>query len=90
MKISTHTLRGERDIPLNMERGENDGFQLTRSVGSVTELFSILKLSNLSFQLTRSVGSVTVNPIIVKPGANISTHTLRGERDVQLCVKRRR
>ena len=28
------------------------------------------------------MGSVTVNPIIVKPGANISTHTLRGERDL--------
>ena len=56
-KISTHTLRGERD-------GEHKNniieaaFQLTRSVGSVTIYVKIFWWK-LSFQLTRSVGSVT-------------------------------
>ena len=55
-------------------------FQLTRSVGSVTESFSIIRII-LLFQLTRSVGSVTqcVKPFRIIP--RISTHTLRGERD---------
>ena len=34
-----------------------------------------------AFQLTRSVGSVTNYRMKVNPRTNISTHTLRGERD---------
>ena len=56
-------------------------FQLTRSVGSVTEN----KLADtivLSFHLTRSVGSVTTEYNTNKFFKTISTHTLCGERDV--------
>ena len=56
-------------------------FQLTRSVGSVT-LKSHFGNGVSVFQLTRSVGSVTKYNIAIKKQSTISTHTLRGERDV--------
>ena len=55
-------------------------FQLTRSVGSVTRIYIMDNFYD-AFQLTRSVGSVTNYRMKVNPRTNISTHTLRGERD---------
>ena len=55
---------------------------LTRSVGSVT-LAVVLLPDTLSFQLTRSVGSVTTVTDYWKFVIPISTHTLRGERDLR-------
>ena len=79
-KISTHTLRGERDLlpPQELQsyaisthtlRGERDllKFQTDRR--------------RTTFQLTRSVGSVTDFIVRVSGDSMISTHTLRGERD---------
>ena len=124
-KISTHTLRGERDISAVLYRRykrnfnshapwgawpvldssliQFKAFQLTRSVGSVTNysFFSDMVYPYFNshapwgawlntsvkfivvdvFQLTRSVGSVTIKQIIQQAIINISTHTLRGERD---------
>ena len=79
-RISTHTLRGERDliitccvadtaISTHTLRGERD----------CAKLFCLIPFS--LFQLTRSVGSVTIVVHILKPVFFISTHTLRGERD---------
>ena len=42
------------------------------------------------FQLTRSVGSVTTDCIKINVSAEISTHTLRGERDVLIPSQRKR
>ena len=56
--ISTHTLRGERDQYNIANRKNIRQFQLTRSVGSVTECRGQLTAQG-GFQLTRSVGSVT-------------------------------
>ena len=78
--ISTHTLRGERDIAVldssSMQfisthtlRGERDHNKST--------VFAL----PIIFQLTRSVGSVTWYPLPWKKIFTISTHTLRGERD---------
>ena len=36
----------------------------------------------IEFQLTRSVGSVTLEELMKDIPADISTHTLRGERDL--------
>ena len=60
MKISTHTLRGERDTEQNNTMSLLYQFQLTRSVGSVTRIRYNGHFGT-KFQLTRSVGSVTVN-----------------------------
>ena len=54
---------------------------LTRSVGSVTDRRQKSKLF-LQFQLTRSVGSVTNVVVKNDDEDDISTHTLRGERDI--------
>ena len=63
--ISTHTLRGERDLLDGGERLGRTVFQLTRSVGSVTN--TVFTFSSLKkFQLTRSVGSVTLHIVYVK------------------------
>ena len=78
--ISTHTLRGERDIPpisgimcefisTHTLRGERDAHAKN------------IYLFTMKFQLTRSVGSVTYICTIAAIRTNISTHTLRGERD---------
>ena len=80
VKISTHTLRGERDlssylfpflpfISTHTLRGERDD--------STTESPVVV----YKFQLTRSVGSVTTVTDYWKFVIPISTHTLRGERD---------
>ena len=58
---------------------------LTRSVGSVT-LAVVLLPDTLSFQLTRSVGSVTCFTFLNTCYFRISTHTLRGERDVDMVL----
>ena len=63
-------------------------FQLTRSVGSVTTLKSNYIWRFHEFQLTRSVGSVTIQQAIINEYIYISTHTLRGERDIQRYDKR--
>ena len=59
MQISTHTLRGERDRSKIIRRYIGKQFQLTRSVGSVTNHFGTNPHIISVFQLTRSVGSVT-------------------------------
>ena len=81
MLISTHTLRGERDMPTiepfhvytiistHTLRGERDIQANSDNTVAIT------------FQLTRSVGSVTTIPFAAVSAAKISTHTLRGERD---------
>ena len=53
---------------------------LTRSVGSMTSAFQTLLFAE-TFQLTRSVGNVTSMDVLTITQRNISTHTLRGERD---------
>ena len=79
-RISTHTLRGERDGLVQYVYGQIGVFQLTRSVGSVTQiLYSCGRWAE--FQLTRSVGSVTKGQLLPCLDWWISTHTLRGERD---------
>ena len=65
VKISTHTLRGERDLFIFVIPIHNIKFQLTRSVGSVTMTCQRLK-NHCKFQLTRSVGSVTLHIVYVK------------------------
>ena len=57
-------------------------FQLTRSVGSVT-LSPLSHAVSIGFQLTRSVGSVTSSAQNFYLPPTISTHTLRGERDLR-------
>ena len=80
LNISTHTLRGERDkIPFEKLYVPSK-FQLTRSVGSVTAYWWTVAAYRI-FQLTRSVGSVTQTHNCQIPKQDISTHTLRGERD---------
>ena len=64
-KISTHTLRGERDLNYSNFRLLFCEFQLTRSVGSVTQI-SATQNGYSIFQLTRSVGSVTLHIVYVK------------------------
>ena len=54
---------------------------LTRSVGSVTSPYFSPFFYLFIFQLTRSVGSVTTNRPMTSRAMQISTHTLRGERD---------
>ena len=56
-------------------------------MGSVT-LFREGGLPLLKFQLTRSVGSVTNATQIILNLQDISTHTLRGERDITDSEKR--
>ena len=56
-------------------------FQLTRSVGSVTHQTYCNIGILCRFQLTRSVGSVTSPRQRFIRETDISTHTLRGERD---------
>ena len=79
-RISTHTLRGERDgieptpllskiISTHTLRGERDMLK----IDTVLNCFL--------FQLTRSVGSVTHRKTYDSYRITISTHTLRGERD---------
>ena len=63
----------------------NLSFQLTRSVGSVTQKKWATK-ARAVFQLTRSVGSVTLISKIKALELHISTHTLRGERDLNRRV----
>ena len=78
--ISTHTLRGERDLD------DYDGF-LDYSISTHTlrgerDSHIIPEIGGIRlFQLTRSVGSVTATYRIAKKQYKISTHTLRGERD---------
>ena len=60
-------------------------FQLTRSVGSVTQTIYNAPACK-KFQLTRSVGSVTVGSVDNTDLLCISTHTLRGERDSTYCI----
>ena len=55
---------------------------LTRSVGSVTSPYFSPFFYLFIFQLTRSVGSVTRVPPHMVADLDISTHTLRGERDI--------
>ena len=55
---------------------------LTRSVGSVTSPYFSPFVYLFIFQLTRSVGSVTTNRPMTSRAMQISTHTLRGERDI--------
>ena len=62
-EISTHTLRGERDKHQRKQQKQRQKFQLTRSVGSVTQL-----------EKTKTVRKT------------ISTHTLRGERDTMMKI----
>ena len=59
-------------------------FQLTRSVWSVTQTPIIIWKLFLKFQLTRSVWSVTNNDTYSKSQIEISTHTLRVERDADI------
>ena len=59
---------------------------LTRSVGSVTSPYFSPFFYLFIFQLTRSVGSVTTNRPMTSRAMQISTHTLRGERDVFLLT----
>ena len=80
--ISTHTLRGERDDSTTESPVVVYKFQLTRSVGSVTPLAIVFSTLSI-FQLTRSVGSVTNCCYNCVCFVDISTHTLRGERDYQ-------
>ena len=61
--ISTHTLRGERDLLVALIILTYFVFQLTRSVGSVT-LKCWYIINQQKFQLTRSVGSVTAENVI--------------------------
>ena len=56
---------------------------LTRSVGSMTSAFQTLLFAE-TFQLTRSVGNVTSMDVLTITQRNISTHTLRGERDLHV------
>ena len=63
--ISTHTLRGERDVFSDNSTCSSYGFQLTRSVGSVTYAKDGMREKE-KFQLTRSVGSVTLHIVYVK------------------------
>lgn len=58
---------------------------LTRSVGSMTSAFQTLLFAE-TFQLTRSVGNVTSMDVLTITQRNISTHTLRGERDSTYCI----
>ncbi len=78
--ISTHTLRGERDvanadnvdllcISTHTLRGERDKNNISGLI------------HDIKFQLTRSVGSVTTKTTKKQTKRAISTHTLRGERD---------
>ena len=62
-EISTHTLRGERDLLVALIILTYFVFQLTRSVGSVT-LKCWYIINQQKFQLTRSVGSVTAENVI--------------------------
>ncbi len=57
-------------------------------MGSVTTLKSNYIWRFHEFQLTRSVGSVTIQQAIINEYIYISTHTLRGERDIQRYDKR--
>lgn len=59
---------------------------LTRSVGSVTSPYFSPFFYLFIFQLTRSVGSVTTNRPMTSRAMQISTHTLRGERDSTYCI----
>ena len=79
-KISTHTLRGERDfffsysfalgyISTHTLRGERDN-NIKQNIQR-----------RRKFQLTRSAGSVTSKKKQQSRRYCISTHTLRGERD---------
>ena len=78
--ISTHTLRGERDIQRYDKRTARHTFQLTRSVGSVTFI------NNFSF-ITVTISTHTLREerdyelVVFGDLFRISTHTLRGERD---------
>ena len=64
-KISTHTLRGERDRIQQKRKHQKHKFQLTRSVGSVTGVTHPHTIPK-TFQLTRSVRSVTLHIVYVK------------------------
>ena len=78
--ISTHTLRGERDIQRYDKRTARHTFQLTRSVGSVTFI------NNFSF-ITVTISTHTLREerdyelVVFGDLFRISTNTLRGERD---------
>ena len=63
-------------------------FQLTRSVGSVTHRYTVSAVYPKQFQLTRSVGSVTDKKEKGFKKMEISTHTLRGERDITNTTER--
>ena len=81
--ISTHTLRGERDLD------DYDGF-LDYSISTHTlrgerDSHIIPEIGGIRlFQLTRSVGSVTNHLNNFFTVVIISTHTLRGERDTNI------
>ena len=82
IRISTHTLRGERDsISYNCSPTPITWFQLTRSVGSVTSSrFAANKLICISTHTLRGERDVWELSILFLTFC-ISTHTLRGERD---------
>ena len=79
--ISTHTLRGERDVHYVTSYFWYEKFQLTRSVGSVTVNPIIVKPgANISTHTLRGERDLIKNLENGKK-VSISTHTLRGERD---------
>ena len=79
-EISTHTLRGERDLKFFFGYGVSVKFQLTRSVGSVTDFDECyclkVRISTHTLRGERDISAGKTPPI-----RKISTHTLRGERD---------
>ena len=79
--ISTHTLRGERDLDIDLSGDWYRPISTHTLRGERDQAIQFLTKIMWPFQLTRSVGSVT--PPIAKLSAFpvISTHTLRGERD---------
>ena len=81
--ISTHTLRGERDFTTKEKAEEAIDFNSHAPLGAR------LKIGHHDeqyprFQLTRSAGSVTKSAHHRLDSLDISTHTLRGERDAIL------
>ncbi len=79
--ISTHTLRGERDVATSLQCSIASSFQLTRSVGSATLAYRREELRQLiSTHTLRGERDVRFT-YKVSCTQSISTHTLRGERD---------
>ena len=87
-EISTHTLRGERDIEW-LKTSFNSKISTHTLRGERDAMVKENEYFILEFQLTRSVGSVTRHFHKEWKAMRISTHTLRGERDTTIIFVRR-